>query len=240
MSRSTHSIDLPLKETPTNRQFHDLRGKKYGNLLVVGYVGKIKTMPHCWLAMCGCGRKTIVSGSNIARGNTKSCGCLHSKKTSTAKTTHGFTRSWKRQPEYTAYHGMKSRCYRKGNIGYYLYGGRGIAVCDRWLVGGGGESGFECFVKDMGRKPSRKHSIDRINVEGDYSPENCRWATVYQQVRNTRRNRWVDFRGERMILSDAIRLSGLKRDLVYQRLSRGKSVEQALIVHDLRGAKNGD
>ena len=84
---------------------------------------------------------------------------------------------------------MKKRCLDPKNKGYARYGGRGITVCQRWLVGEGGMTGVECFVLDMGKKPSPKHSVDRIDNDGNYEPANCRWATARDQARNTSRSR---------------------------------------------------
>ena len=106
------------------------------------------------------------------------------------------------RPEYGVLSGMKSRCYDKNQDSYPIYGGRGIVVCSRWLED---VNGFLNFLEDMGPRPSDKHSIDRINTDGDYSPENCRWATDDEQFRNLRNNRWIEWRGNRMILTDWLR-----------------------------------
>ena len=91
-----------------------------------------------------------------------------------------------RHPLKATWYGIRSRCYNNFNPQYWNYGGRGIKVCDRWLYGEDGLAGFECFVADMGPKPSNKHSVDREKVNGNYEPQNCVWATKSQQVRNRR------------------------------------------------------
>ena len=146
---------------------------------------------------------------------------------------HGFARSGqKRKPEYTIYHAMMSRCYRKTNISYSNYGGRGIRVCQRWKNGGwdggGHRSGFECFLLDMGHRPTSQHSIDRVNNNCDYEPGNVRWATREQQNSNSRRNHWVVHAGQRMILSEALRATGMNSTTFYARLKRGWTQEAAL------------
>ncbi len=110
----------------------------------------------------------------------RSCGCLQRERVSEKVKTHGKSKT----PEYTAYHAVLSRCCNKRNPNYPYYGGRGIKVCDRWNPKFGGS--FENFLEDIGERPSSKHSLDRIDVDGDYSKENCRWASNLQQVSNRR------------------------------------------------------
>jgi len=90
--------------------------------------------------------------------------------------------------EYAALRSAVNRCHREKDAGFIRYGARGISVCERWRFGEGGRSGFECFLEDMGRKPSPELSLDRINNDGNYEPGNCRWATDHEQRTNTRRS----------------------------------------------------
>lgn len=119
--------------------------------------------------------------SNLKRGKTKSCGCLHKEWIKNVKTIHGET---KKTPEYRTWMAMTERCRDKNSSHYKYYGGRGIKVCKRWL----GKFGYINFLKDMGRRPKnmyqRQWSIDRINVDRGYSPDNCRWATQKVQQNN--------------------------------------------------------
>ena len=118
-----------------------------------------------------------------------SCGCLQ-KEISTARVVKYNTKHGRhRTPEYNSWQGMKARCYTKTNPKYKDYGARGIKVCDRWL------NSFENFLADMGEKPSPKHSIDRIDVNGDYCPENCRWATIEEQQNNMRKSLRITHNG---------------------------------------------
>jgi hypothetical protein len=123
---------------------------------------------------------------------------------------------------------MKARCNNPNVESYHLYGGRGINVCDRWDNGENGLTGFECFIADMGARPSNKHSIERIDNNGNYEPGNCEWASKEKQDRNKRINHWVEYDGQRLILADAIRLSGMPAKLVDNRLRRGLTLEMAL------------
>jgi hypothetical protein len=116
-------------------------------------------------------------------------------------------------PEYNVWGVMKNRCLSKKNKNYKHYGGRGIKICKRWLK-------FENFISDMGRRPSSKHSIDRFpNKDGDYEPSNCRWATVNQQLRNHRRNVWIEHNGIKMIRADWAAKLGISSSTLKNRLS---------------------
>lgn len=145
----------------------DITGQTYNKLTAIEYSGGGK-----WKCLCECGNYTNVKRGDLARNHTKSCGCLAVEN---AK-THGKRDS----KEYNSWHGMKNRCLNENHVHYKHYGGRGITVCDEW------KDSFENFYKDMGDKPTPQHSIDRINVNGNYTPENCRWATKKEQSLNKR------------------------------------------------------
>lgn len=179
-----------------------------------------------YLCDCRCGNTKIVSYSNLTCGHTRSCGCISRELSSkraeqnlTGRTTHGM----KGTKEYNAYYHMKSRCYNKNNEQYPYYGGRGITVCDRW------KDSFENFYADMGPSPSKKHTVDRKNSNGNYEPANCRWATRLVQSRNRGSfNRIIEFRGESMCLSAWAERVGLSSGCIRLRLESGWSVERAL------------
>lgn len=123
---------------------------------------------------------------------------------------------------------MLARCYDVKAISYLNYGARGIGVCDRWRHGESDETAFECFLKDMGYRPSKSHSLDRIDNNADYDPLNCRWATRREQALNSRKARRVHFNGSEMLLVDALNSIGISRHLFYQRIARGWSEARAL------------
>lgn len=124
--------------------------------------------------------------------------------------------------EYRIYHSMKQRCYNPKNNQYKDYGGRNIGLCDSWL------ESFDNFIIDMGPKPTRKHSIDRINNDKDYSKENCRWATRIEQARNRQYNVYIDYRGSKTLAADLADKYGMNREVLVMRVYRGWDVEKAL------------
>ncbi len=128
---------------------------------------------------CDCGREAIKRLHEVRSGHTSSCGCYHTERIRSPK-THGATTGRAGTPEYRAWKAMKGRCYYRKNIGYANYGGRGIRVCAAW------RHDFQAFLDHVGPKPSPSHSLDRIDVNGDYKPGNVRWATRREQRENTR------------------------------------------------------
>jgi hypothetical protein len=152
----------------------------YGLLTIVNEVEPLYNKKvRRFLCKCECGNKKIVMLSNLKNGSTKSCGCISKLLTSQRSKTHGDSKS----PEYKTWKNMKRRCDNPKGNRWMHYGGRGIKVCDRWL------HSYENFLNDMGRKPSPQHSIDRIDVNGNYEPSNCRWSTAKEQANNTKRNK---------------------------------------------------
>ena len=127
-------------------------------------------------------------------------------------------------PEYGAWRGMIFRCVHPSAECYADYGGRGISVCQRWL------DSFDAFVDDMGPRPSSKHSLDRIDNESGYSPENCRWATMRVQTRNRRSNHWITIEGVTRVITDWAEAVGINRETVYTRIRRGWPPEAAILT----------
>jgi hypothetical protein len=162
---------------------------------------------------CFCGNEKEMLVSNVSRGLSKSCGCVKRKKSGDRLRSHGMTRS----SEYASWQAMKVRCLNKNSKNYNLYGGRGITICDRWV------NSFENFLADMGFKPDKSYTIDRINNDKGYSASNCRWSSRLTQTRN--RSVSVLFKGE--LSSEASRRLGGSIGLVSQRIKLGWNIEDA-------------
>jgi hypothetical protein len=154
-----------------------LIGKRFGRWLVLGDCKAQKPGQYYWLCQCDCGTKKQVREFYLLNGASKSCGCVARETYLGEQGTHGYTGT----PSYYSWAGMIERCTNSNHQHWKFYGGRGISVCDRWI------SSFENFLADMGEKP-KGLSLDRIDVNGDYCAENCRWIDQKGQMRNTRAN----------------------------------------------------
>lgn len=173
-----------------------------------------------YLCRCSCEKKAerILSGWLLKAGISKSCGCWLSERISLRNRTHGMYGT----SEYRTWQSMLGRCHSKTHKSFWRYGGSGIFVCDRW------RNSFENFYADMGPKPSPKHSIDRIDGTGSYTPENCRWATTGEQLRNRRVTRFIEFQGKKLTAKEWEPFSGVKPDTLLRRIKLGWTPERAL------------
>lgn len=188
----------------------ELAGNMFGSWTVLSYQGSSR-----WLCRCLCGAEKEVLTCNLRSGQSTCCRACGSSR-------HG--ESLNRSPEYTSYMSMKSRCLNKNYIHYENYGGRGIAVCDRWL----GKGGFEKFLEDMGRQPGPEYTIERIDNDGSYEPSNCRWATRKEQGRNRRTNRLVTAFGEELCIVEWSERFGVHTRVITDRIDRGWEAERAV------------
>lgn len=194
-------------------------GLKFNSALVLSETTRVNRLQPRFLCLCDCGKTFESDGRHLRSGGTKSCGCIGRENARKASTTHGMSKT----KEFNVWHSMKSRCNNPNVKEYPFYGGRGIKVCERWF------NSFENFIADMGLCPSG-YSIERIDVNGDYSPENCKWIPRNDQSKNLRSNRVLTVNGVSKIMSEWAKDNGLTSQHIYTRLKRGWSVEEAVMT----------
>ena len=176
-----------------------------------------------WRCRCVCGHEITTRASSLFSGNSQSCGCLKRELTSLRSRTHGQSVRGQTTSEYWVWSAMIQRCENPRNKSYQNYGARGITVSSEWKR-------FEAFHADMGPRPYAAATIERINNEGPYCKDNCKWGTRTEQSRNRRGRRIVTFRGEELPLSAAAELAGIPYHVARKRINRGWSVEKALTL----------
>lgn len=203
----------------------DLTGIRFGRLTVETRTINAHARP-CWRCRCECGDVIDVDGRSLSGLHTKSCGCLRSDTTTKRNQRHGAAYRAGVTAEWKAWQAMKQRCYNANNPNYPQYGGRGIRVCERWL------DDCATFLRDMGHRPPR-FTLDRIEVNGDYTPTNCRWASRRVQSNNRRNNIRVTFDGANMTVSEVANLTGLDYAALLRRTTKeGQTADEA--VYSLR------
>ena len=214
-----------------------LIGQCFGRLTVLRQAPS-RNGHRYWLCRCECGGTCFPTTGGLRSGKTRSCGCLKREPTTSGKLVHGETR--RRQgasPEYNVWRSMRERCYNPKNISYRNYGGRGLQVSPRW------RNSYELFLKDVvediGRRPSPKHSIDRIRNDGDYERGNVRWVTREVQRRNSRRIIQVRIGDKIVCLKDACDLCSVSYTLVRGRIRCGWPIEKALATPKIPTARWG-
>ncbi len=183
---------------------------------------------HKWECRCDCGTIRVVAASALRSGNSKSCGCLQREKAAiSVRKHHPRLRQLLRKhgmantPTHSVWSGMRGRCNRPKHKNYGDYGGRGIRVCERWRK-------FENFLADMGERPTAKHTLERVNNDGNYEPTNCCWALRTTQSRNRRSNRMVTLDGATKCLAEWAEQYGIGYHIVYRRIERGWTIRDAL------------
>ena len=208
----------------------DLTGRRFGRLVVLEQGSYITPGRPRWRCRCVCGKETIVSSASLLYGNTTSCGCYRREKQAESgkhHTTHGMSKD----RLYYIYYGMRRRCYNPNAIDFPRYGGRGIKICEDWL------HSFECFKEwAFSNGYDESLSIDRIDCNGDYCPENCRWTDLKTQHNNTRKNHYVTYEGETLTISQWAERYGINKITLQSRLCKyGWSVERALTKGGVTG-----
>jgi len=199
----------------------NITGARFGRLTAISSHGKNKQKR--WLCVCDCGNQSYVIISQLTTGKTSSCGCLQKERTSQARASHAMSDT----AMYNVWQGIKKRCLNPKNKAWHCYGGRGITVCDRWRMD------FAAFVSDMGSRPLGM-TIERIDNDGPYSPQNCRWATQMEQMNNLRKSVFVKVGSETLTLSQWGRRFGLHAGTIRLRLHAGWSNADAVSIPSKR------
>lgn len=196
----------------------ELLGQRFGQLTVVAlHPHRSASSRALWVCLCDCGNQRITDTSSLKRGSAKSCGCLTLRNLRERSITHGKTNT----RAYHAWFSMRQRCYYRRNKEYHNYGERGIEVCSEW------REEFEAFYMDMGDPPDGM-TLDRIDVEGNYNKETCRWATVKEQARNRRNNRLLTLDGEEHCVAEWAEIVGISSHTLLKRLDAGWSLDRVL------------
>lgn len=185
----------------------DLTGMKFGRLVAKRYVGGGK-----WFCECECGGDAVVITANLTKGNSTSCGCKRRE--------NGFRHGMADSRLYRVWLSMRQRCENPKDAAYHNYGGRGIYVCERWKE-------FKAFFADMGMRPDG-YQLDRIDNNGPYSPDNCRWVSSRANKHNKRTNRMVEWKGETLPLTVWAERLDLHPRTLFNRIDRGWTLERAM------------
>ena len=197
-----------------NQLFHDLQGLRFGKWQVVSQIAERgKFGEVLWNCVCDCGNLGKVRTANLMRNISKSCGCRQHENTHNMTGTKTF-KSWE---------SMKQRCLNKNSPDYHRYGGRGVSVCDRWV------NSFDNFLSDMGLRPDGK-TLDRLDVNGNYTPENCRWATQEEQNQNKRKTLKITAFGETKTVHEWAAQYNLAARVIIERIKVGWDAEKALLT----------
>lgn len=198
-----------------------LVGRRFVRLTVSQYVPGKRGVTAKWRCACDCGRIVVVGTYSLLRGKTKSCGCYSLDMIAERNRIRTMSARGK-PPEYAVWCTMKARCHQPKRKDFPRYGGRGIVVCERW------KRSFDAFLSDMGARPSALHSLDRIDNDGPYSPDNCAWATLHEQANNRSNNYNLDVNGVVKSLTQWGRDVGLSAQCIRWRLSAGWAPDRAI------------
>ena len=198
----------------------DIKGKRYGRLEVLEYAGNDRHQNAMWLCQCDCGNKKIIRGGTLRSGKIKSCGCYNKELQANFKGR--YKHGGKDTRLYTIWKVMRQRCFNPHTTNYKNYGGRGITICEEW----GDFSHFKEWALNNGYADNL--SIDRIDVNGNYEPQNCRWSTDIEQARNRRDTIMISYRGKETPLRQVAEEIGVKYGTLRKRLISGWSVDRAI------------
>lgn len=210
------------------KKLENLIGQTFNRLTVIEMYGYTKERRRIWKCICVCKNEKLVCTKHLKNGSVASCGCLQKETTrKNIEKSEWFkkhaTNGYVGHPLYSCYQAMKNRCYNNRHEAYMNYGGRGIKVCERWL------ESFSNFKIDMETTWKQGLTLDRIDNNGNYSPENCRWATYREQANNTRRSKNYEYNGQNKTLTSWAREYGINPTTLHSRVKESHmSLEKAL------------
>lgn len=222
---------MPSQRRP-NAKIDVVAGMKYGRLTLIREASR-SSSGRMVVCRCECGAVGIFIFKSIRTGNTSSCGCLRREMVARKNFRHGSAprrENGERIPEYVIWKGMRQRCCIDNREHADRYALRGIFICERW-------NNFENFLKDMGRRPSDSHQIDRIDNDGPYSPENCRWVTPKEQQRNKRSNTVLVFNGTSATIAEWSEILEIPYSRIMSRIVRDKTIDEILYPGNLGNRK---
>lgn len=211
-----------------NQVRNDLTGQVFGRLTVLSFAFKDKNGNSRWSCRCECGNTKVIWASALRRNLTKSCGCLLSEASRERRTTHG--KSGGKDATYNIWAGMIKRCSNPNAHGYSRYGGRGIKVCERWQE-------FAAFLEDMGTKP-KGYSIERLDIDKGYEPDNCTWIPKGEQSRNKSTSRRITANGQTMLLVDWATQTGIHEATISSRIDKLGWTSQKAVTTPVKPTKS--
>ncbi len=247
--------DLIFSKFPKHKNFNDISDKKFNRLKVLGFKG-FENKNAVWYLKCDCGNIIKLVSYEVSRKRraTKSCGCLNRELASKRLKKHGLLIPGKRVREAMIHGSMMSRCYNSKIKEFKYYGAKGVKVCQRWRI-----DTYGCinFINDLGNRPTNKHSIDRIDVEGNYScgkceecvengwKMNCRWATIKEQNRNKRTNVKITYNNETKCLAEWAEILNVGAETLLSRLKKNnfcihKALEKPILKKNIKISFAGD
>lgn len=216
-SGTTKSCGCQRAESAHKYHFEDLSGKRFGRLVVVSR-SENRKKSTMWECKCDCGNIKVIGADSLKNGATKSCGCLLYE---SKNFTHGLTNS----RLYNIWSKMKDRCFRENDSAYKWYGGRGITICQEWI-----DDFMNFYNWSMENGYKENLTIDRINVNGNYEPDNCRWVTMKTQQNNRRDTKFLTYNGETKSVTEWCEITGMKRNTLLNRIRIGYTAEECFEV----------
>ena len=208
-------------------KFQNLAGERFGRAIVLKRVEN-KSKRVAYLCKCDCGNEFVTTALNLKKGDTKSCGCIKSEMLASRLTRHGKSKT----RLYKIWKGMKNRCLNKNEPSHKNYGGRGISVCKEWT---NDYLNFEKWANANGYNDNL--TLDRIDVNGNYEPSNCRWATILEQQNNTRKSHYLEYNGKKKTIAEWAKDLNVKYNTIWTRLKHGWPIEKVLSrvnYHDMK------